>query len=69
MISARAWKWSTGSSRACGERPGDLAGPDKPSAEPVPREGPVMVFSLGASYVLFPTVQVTGLVGYHAAGF
>ena len=26
--------------------------------------GPVMVFSLGASYVLFPTVQVTGLVGY-----
>ena len=27
-------------------------------------DGPLMVFSLGASYVLFPTVQVTGLVGY-----
>ena len=27
-------------------------------------EGPLMVFSLGASYVLFPTVQVNGLVGY-----
>ena len=26
--------------------------------------GPLTVFSLGASYVLFPTVQVTGLVGY-----
>ena len=26
--------------------------------------GPVMVFSLGGSYVLFPTVQVNGLVGY-----
>ena len=27
-------------------------------------EGPLMVFSLGASYVLFPTVQVNALVGY-----
>ena len=27
-------------------------------------EGPLMVFSLGGSYVLFPTVQLTGLVGY-----
>ena len=27
-------------------------------------EGPLMVFSLGASYVLFPTVQVNTLVGY-----
>ena len=27
-------------------------------------EGPLMVFSLGASYVLFPTVQINGLVGY-----
>ena len=26
--------------------------------------GPVMVFSLGTSYVLFPTVQVNGLVGF-----
>lgn len=26
--------------------------------------GPVMVFSLGGSYVLFPTMQLTGLVGY-----
>ena len=26
--------------------------------------GPLMVFSLGASYVLFPTVQVNALVGY-----
>ena len=27
-------------------------------------EGPLMVFSLGASYVLFPTVQLNALVGY-----
>lgn len=27
-------------------------------------EGPLMVFSLGASYVLLPTVQVNALVGY-----
>ena len=27
-------------------------------------EGPLMVFSLGANYVLFPTVQVSALVGY-----
>ena len=27
-------------------------------------EGPLMVFSLGANYVLFPTVQVNALVGY-----
>ena len=27
-------------------------------------EGPLMVFSLGVNYVLFPTVQVNGLVGY-----
>ena len=27
-------------------------------------EGSLMVFSLGASYVLFPTVQVNALVGY-----
>ena len=27
-------------------------------------EGPLMVFSLGARYVLFPTVQVNALVGY-----
>ena len=27
-------------------------------------EGPLMVFSLGASYVLFPTVQINALVGY-----
>ena len=27
-------------------------------------EGPLMVFSLGASYVLFPTVQVNALIGY-----
>ncbi len=27
-------------------------------------EGPLMVFSLGATYVLFPTVQVNALVGY-----
>ena len=27
-------------------------------------EGPLSVFSLGGSYVLFPTVQLTGLVGY-----
>ena len=27
-------------------------------------EGPLMVFSLGASYVLFPTVQVNGMVGF-----
>ena len=27
-------------------------------------EGQLMVFSLGASYVLFPTVQVNGLVGF-----
>ena len=27
-------------------------------------EGPLMVFSLGANYVLFPTVQVNLLVGY-----
>ena len=27
-------------------------------------EGPLMVFSLGANYVLFPTVQVHALVGY-----
>lgn len=27
-------------------------------------EGPLMVFSLGANYVLFPTVEVNALVGY-----
>ena len=27
-------------------------------------EGPLMVFSLGANYVLFPTVQINALVGY-----
>jgi len=27
-------------------------------------EGPLMVFSLGANYVLFPTVQVNGLLGF-----
>ena len=27
-------------------------------------EGPLMVFSLGANYVLFPTVQINGMLGF-----
>ena len=38
------------------------SGPDIPAEQFL--EGPLMVFSLGANYVLFPTVQVNALVGY-----
>ena len=52
------------SSRACGlERPGDLVVTGNISRTRASR-GRSWCFPLGASYVLFPTVQVNGLVGY-----
>ena len=43
---------------------GRAAWQDRKYQQQVGLEGPLMVFSLGANYVLFPTVQVNALIGY-----